>query len=137
MTKRIAGQLYLSARSPGGDTIADALDSIPAIDTKLNSIGWKRPLAEMIGDAEFVNDICAYGFAGSEEAAKDAIKHLASLLDRHADAVTTDRISLQAWHISEAMDRPVRGATLQWSRQAALHLGSPKVFPMRPRWASA
>jgi hypothetical protein len=133
----LSSHLYLSARSPFGGTISDALNAVPAVDSILRAIGWQRPIDDMVGDAEFYTDICAFGFVMTEDAAHQAIAGLAGILDRHAEVVSADHIVIQAWHVSEKMDRPVRGATLHWSRTVARELGShgSNVIAMRPTWA--
>lgn len=134
--------LYLSARvqsSFGTDQYgSEALDGVPHVDKQLRSIGWRRALDEERGDAEFYGDLCCFALADSDEDARRAITQLSCFLDLNAAHIRLRTCLIQAWEVSETMDRLRKGLTVRWSRSSVLRTerdSHPNVVLFRPRWA--
>lgn len=134
--------LYLSARVQSllaKDRYgSEALDDVPHVDKQLRDIGWRRALVEEVGDAAFYGDLCCFAIADGEDAARRAIAQLSSFLDLNAKHVRVRSCLIQAWEVSETMDRLRKGLTVRWSRSSAFRTdrnSHPNVVLFRPRWA--
>lgn len=116
--------LYLSARAqmpPGSDQYgSEALDGIAHVDKQLLAIGWRRALNEERGDAEFYGDLCCFALAEGEENARRVIAQLSCFLDLNAENVRVQTCLIQAWEVTETMDRLRRELSVRWSRSAVI-----------------
>lgn len=123
--------LFLTARAvQPGSSSAEALIEVPGVCNLLHPFGWRLAIEEVPGDSDFYEDMIAFGMAESLDQGRTMIDHFVSVLDRNADDVRVDQCIIQAWYISENMDKPCRSLTLQWSRERATNT---KVVPLFPR----